>query len=145
MMPPSQPELPALRPEAVSAAALARPHVADRDHPERELDWRTYLAAVIRYKWLALGITLAGTAAGFVGALFVKPTYQAESAVWIETARRAQGDPSPIWAGQVMGNSGWIELVRSDLVLGYVVSTQRLYLRPKSTACLLYTSDAADE
>jgi capsular exopolysaccharide synthesis family protein len=133
-MNPNPPKLPVAFPESLSAGALARPHVGRGRHPESELDWHAYMAAVIRYKWLALGITLAGTAVGLVGALFVKPTYQAESAVWIETARRSQGDPSPIWAAQIMGNSGWVELVRSDLVLGYVVGTQRLFLRPNSPA-----------
>jgi len=102
--------------------------------PEHELDWRTYVAAVARHKWLVLSITLAGAVAGGFGALLVPPTYQAEATVWIETSRRAPGDPSPIWAGQLMGQSGWVELVRSDLVLGDVVSAERLYARPTSPA-----------
>lgn len=102
--------------------------------PPSEVDWRTYLAAVVRHKWLVLGITAAGTGAGVLAALFLAPTYQAEAAVWIESAPRSPRDPGPIWAAQLLGHSGWVELARSDVVLGHVVDDLRLFMHPRTPA-----------
>src|SRR5439155_1341089 len=38
-------------------------------------EWQRYLAAALRFKWVVLGVTLACTALGVLGALLVKPSY----------------------------------------------------------------------
>src|SRR2546422_5510679 len=45
-------------------------------------EWQRYLAAALRFKWVVLGVTLACTALGVLGALLVKPTYVARATVW---------------------------------------------------------------
>src|SRR5205823_10594935 len=42
-------------------------------------EWQRYLAAALRFKWVVLGVTLACTALGVLGALLVKPSYVARA------------------------------------------------------------------
>jgi uncharacterized protein involved in exopolysaccharide biosynthesis len=138
-------------PVPIPAARLPLPAPSGDRGPEAppaaEFDWRTYATAVMRYKWMVAAIALAGTAGGVAVALIVPPTYQAEATIWIESARRAPGDPGPIWAAQLLGQSGWMELARSEAVLRHVVFEQRLYTRAgsRNAAAALATMERSGE
>src|SRR2546422_4316276 len=47
--------------------------------------FRSYLAAALRFKWVVLGITVACTGLGVLGALIMKPTYVARATVWVRS------------------------------------------------------------
>ena len=102
------------------------------DDPEDDsFDWRRYLGAVVRHKW----IVAAGLALGLLGGLLVyqtmEPTYQVGSTVWIEGARGgAAGDADPIRPSQLLSQSGWVDLMRSFAVLDPVVNSLNLHVRP---------------
>src|SRR2546426_10434645 len=64
-------------------------------------EWQRYLAAALRFKWVVLGVTLACTALGVLGALLVKPTYVARATVWVQVPLRPARDEGPIWSGQL--------------------------------------------
>src|SRR2546425_6504513 len=83
-------------------------------HPTAE--WQRYLAAALRFKWVVLGVTLASTALGVLGALFVKPTYVARATVWVQVPIRPARDEGPIWSGQLPISSGWMDLLQSYAV-----------------------------
>ncbi len=115
-------------------------------------DWERAFSAVRNRKWLVAGVVLFGTAAGAVGARFLKPTYQARATVWLELrdpgARDRARDEGPIQSGQVLGTAtGWLDLLRSHVVLDSVVHRWRLYLKPKSAAdsAALATFTAVDD
>jgi polysaccharide biosynthesis transport protein len=100
-------------------------------------DWRRLLTTVRAYKWLVLGVTVVGTVAGVIGAGFLKPTYQARATVWIEIpdpgSRDRDREQGPIQTGQLIATAtGWLDLLRSHVVLDDVVARWRLYLKPKS-------------
>jgi len=99
-------------------------------------DWRRYLAAVGRFKWLVLAVTLAVTGLGAVVALRLEPTYVARATVWIQVPTRPNSprDEGPIWSGQLPISSGWRDLLQSNAVLGDVVRRLRLYLVPSQPA-----------
>ncbi len=97
-----------------------------------ELDWRAYWLAVRRHRWLVVGVTLGGTILGFAGTRLIPPTYQAQATVWVQAAQRGERDPGPIYSGQLLGNSGWDELLRSDVVLEAAAHSQQLYVKPKA-------------
>jgi len=101
--------------------------------PEWFSEWRRYWRSIRRHKWLVLGVTLLGTVAGVVLAIFVlKPSYAARATVWIQVpAARLGRDPGPIWSGQLPISSGWLDLLRTNIVLEDVVRRERLYLDPK--------------
>jgi polysaccharide biosynthesis transport protein len=100
-------------------------------HEEETTDWRQYVGAVLRNKWLvALGL-VAGIAVGFLLKQDQVPTYQVEATVWIETeGRGASGDAAPIRPSQLLGSAGWVDLMTSFTVLDPVVEDLKLFIQP---------------
>jgi succinoglycan biosynthesis transport protein ExoP len=123
MVPPSRPPVPTDWGAAESEAGV---------------DWRRVLSAVLRFKWLICGVTLLGTTAGFGVARFVRPQYGAQATIWIDATERerwGQGqDRGPIRQGQLLDPQAWVDLLKSYVVLDYVVRDQRLFVSPKSRA-----------
>jgi succinoglycan biosynthesis transport protein ExoP len=100
-------------------------------------DWHRVFAAIRTRKWFVLTVTLVGTLAGIVGSRVLKPTYQASATVWLEMPDpdARQRDAGPIASGQLLGSTvGWLDLLRSHVVLDDVVRQWRLYLAPKTRA-----------
>ncbi len=102
------------------------------------VDWRRVFSAVLRFKWLICGVTVLGTTAGFGVARFVRPQYGAQATIWIDATERdrwGQGqDRGPIRQGQLLDPQAWVDLLKSYVVLDYVVRDQRLFVSPKSRA-----------
>src|SRR5436309_9410938 len=123
------------------AAVPALPALRDRHaavrhtptEPEWLSEWRRYLRSSRRHKWLVLGVTLLGTVAGVALSMFaLEPSYAARATVWIQVPPARFGrDPGPIWSGQLPISSGWLDLLRTNIVLEDVVRRERLYLVPK--------------
>lgn len=100
-------------------------------------DWLRILNAVRAAKWLVIGITVAGTLAGVIGARRLKPSYEAHTTVWVELPdpRDQTRQEGPIQSGQLFETAtSWLDLLRSHVVLDEVVRDYRLYLLPKSAA-----------
>ncbi len=135
---PEQPQAPLPAPvnesaaQSVAVEPAGPPAWQQFQPPEEEgTDWRRYVAAVMRYKWLIVLATVLGLAGGLGAARFVKPEYVAQAAVWIETTQRGTGNQGPIQTGQLLENSGWVELLKSFVVLDPAVQELKLYLRLK--------------
>ncbi|HET6229399.1 MAG TPA: polysaccharide biosynthesis tyrosine autokinase [Longimicrobiaceae bacterium] len=88
------------------------------------------LGALMRRKWLVLGLTAAGIGAGVGAAGFVKPEYQVQGTVWIEGGDRDAANRGPIRGGELLQSFAWVELLKSYAILDPVVLDQRLYLDP---------------
>jgi len=100
-------------------------------------DWRRILTAIRSSKWLVIGITTVGTLAGVVASHFLKPSYEAHATVWVEIPdpREATRGQGPIQQGQLFDTpTGWLDLLRSHVVLDEVARDWRLYLDPKYAA-----------
>lgn len=93
------------------------------------IDFRRYLSALLRHKWLIVGLTIAGTAAGVVGSMFVKPIYETRAAVQLPSPGR-QFQQNPTGSAPLVDGLGWVELVRSFQVLDEVIRARRAYLLP---------------
>ncbi len=135
--------LPARRHEEASAPAAPAEWAygtAGQYAPEAEgLDWRRYVAALLRHKWSILGLTLLGAAAGAAVALGMTPMYNAEGRVWVEEPPR--GGRGPIEANQPLESYGWVELLKTNAVLEGVVRDRRLNVsvaQPADSAVLAY-------
>jgi capsular exopolysaccharide synthesis family protein len=100
---------------------------------EEKTDWRRYLTAVQRYKWLIALTTALGIAGGVMAGRFIEPVYVAQATIWIEVPQRGQS-AGPIQQGQLLQSYGWVDLLRSYVVLDEVVRSLRLYLRPETPA-----------
>src|SRR4051812_30551778 len=125
--------------DMVNEPALVPAHTRLAAAPAPMSDWARVFEAARRYKVLVASVSVVGVLAGLVVAKFLKPTYQAQATIWIQTAEgdhdRGRGDQGPIQSAQLLGTSGgWLDLIRSHVVLNDVVRSARLYLAPKSPA-----------
>lgn len=135
--PPEQPGRPGfeLAPRAGVPAPARRPPPADYGlEEEGGLDYRRLLAAVYRYKWLILVLTVVGTVAGVIYSRSMESEYVAQATIWIETSegRQQRADVGPIRSGELLAASAWVDLLRSFVVLDPVVREERLFLRPQN-------------
>src|SRR5512145_2365777 len=90
---------------------------AHPNEPLLRISWSRYLAALQRYKWLMVGIVLAGTAAGFAVTRMLPPVYQVHSTLWISTETREPESATPIRAGAKQRETSWPELLTSFAIL----------------------------
>ena len=104
-------------------------------------DFGRYLAAVLRYRWMVILLTVLGTAGGIAVSRIVHPKYQAQATIWIQESGRpdaSQANQGPIQPDQLLQSAGWVDLLRSYVVLDEVVRRMRLYVTPKHPADTLY-------
>ncbi|HYK81874.1 MAG TPA: Wzz/FepE/Etk N-terminal domain-containing protein, partial [Gemmatimonadales bacterium] len=104
------------------------------EDPNPPPDWWRYVAAVRRFKWLVLGVTVGATALAVVGTLFLKPSYAAQATLWIQVPAHQPREAGPIWQAQLPISTGWMDLLQSYAVLDDAVRSQRLYLHAKVPA-----------
>jgi capsular exopolysaccharide synthesis family protein len=97
---------------------------------EGGIDLRRYLAALLRYRWWLVLAIIVGLAAGVGASTLVKPQYMAQATIWVELPPRGETSPGPIQPGRLLETTGWIDLLRSYLVMDHVVTELRLYLEP---------------
>jgi hypothetical protein len=89
---------------------------------------RRVMAAMWRYKWLALLIILVGAVSGVVASRkLIETRYVVNSTLWVETSTIRDG---PIRTSQLIEDAGWIQLLQSFTVLHPVVEKLRLYVEP---------------
>ena len=98
--------------------------------PPEMNDWQRYATAVLRHKWLVLGITLLGTVVGIIATRFLDPRYTAKTILWVETA---VGRDRGVQSAELLDSRGWVELVTSNAVLDTVVRERRLFLHPQAS------------
>src|SRR5207247_6021079 len=138
-------------PQRVDPAMLGAPRPWAEDvattSPDAGLDWRRIAQVVTRFKWLVLGSTSAGGAAGFAATKVMKPIYATQVTVFIDQPDpRGNDRGGPIRSGQVLDPQSWIDLLRSYAVLDRVARDQRLYLQvPKGPDPALRTLNVADQ
>lgn len=87
------------------------------------------IAALKRYKWLALGIVVLATLGGLVSTRFLKPDYEVRATIWI--ASMAPSNNGPIRDRELLNPGAWTELLNSFKIADAVVRELALYVRPK--------------
>lgn len=115
---------------AQRASVPAVPSETVRYEPDHAsgADWRRIGAALLRFKWIVIGVTLLGTLAGLAVRRVVVPAYAARATLWVDIPDARAPDRGPIQTSQLVGSTGWVGLLESHLVLGAVVRDLRLYL-----------------
>lgn len=104
------------------------------EEEEGGIDLRRYIAALLRHKWLIVGLGAVGLAAGAALTQVVKPVYEVQATIQIDLINQSAAAQSPIRAEQLLQNRGWLELMRSFRVLDEVVRRRQLYLEVPSEA-----------
>jgi tyrosine-protein kinase Etk/Wzc len=101
------------------------------------LDWRRYLAALWRFKWLILLIVALGTGAGVFITRRIAPEYWAQTTIWIQSAEGRRGT-GPIEAPELLQSYAWVELLKSYLVMDSVALAERLYLSRQASDAAVF-------
>lgn len=99
------------------------------------VDLRRAIGAILRYRWWILVTIVIGTAAGAGIGAYLPAEYEARATIWVEvTAPGESQQQGPIRVGQLLHATGWIDLLRSYIVLDHVVQDLKLYLQPAEAA-----------
>jgi succinoglycan biosynthesis transport protein ExoP len=106
-----------------------------------------YLAAINRFKWLVLVLTLAGLGGGFFATRFLNPEYAVQATILLEQGTRVEGqNRGPIQAQELLEASGWQDLVRSYAIADPVVTELGLFVTPaQESDSLLFRSFRVDQ
>ena len=83
------------------------------------IPWARYFDVVKRHVVLIVALTVVGSAVGFVAAMRVKPAYEAQTTIWVNTASGQQA--GPIRAQTLLPTASWVELLRSYAIVEDVV------------------------
>jgi succinoglycan biosynthesis transport protein ExoP len=123
----SVPALP-LTPERLAYPA---PQAFEEEQPA---NYRRYIAAVLRYRWLLVLGGILGLGLGYGLKRLRKPQYQAQATIWLQSSTQQPGAQSqgPIQQAQLFGTTAWTDLLRSYVVLDEVVRRMHLFLQPQS-------------
>jgi capsular exopolysaccharide synthesis family protein len=117
--------------------------------PDGTANWRRYIAALRRYKWLLVVAPALGTAGGAVAGRVVRPEYLAQATIWVEAGGRVTGgmdrEPGPIRTSGLLESQGWMDLLKSYVVLDHAVGTLRLYLHHAAEDSTLFRGFALRE
>jgi polysaccharide biosynthesis transport protein len=95
--------------------------------------FRRYIAALKRFWWLIISLTILGTAGGVFATQFIHPTYEAQGMLWIADVVTQGGGPNPVKNSNLLPNGSWVELFRNFSVVDSVVAKQQLWYRPATT------------
>lgn len=91
------------------------------------------LAALRRYKWLALGVIGLSIVAAFIAPRFVKPVYSVRATIWVSAETPNADRGGPIRSGGLLASEAWTELLRSYRIADAVVRKLGLYLTVKKS------------
>jgi len=84
-----------------------------REFEDEGVDWSRYLAAVARYRWLAVLGLVFGLAAAAGVWRFVSPQYVVQGSLWVQSDDGGAMDPrGPISEEGLLSSTGWIDLLR---------------------------------
>ena len=83
-------------------------------------------AAIRRYKWLVVAISVVGAIGSVAATRFITPQYQSSATIYIQS--KADSRTGPIQADQLLGTGSWVQLIRSYAVVDPVVRRMRLFL-----------------
>jgi len=116
------------QPQQLPAMAQPIANLEAPNEPDSSVPWGRYLAALKRYKWFILGITILGTAAAVVASRFIQPQYTVTATVWIQSP----SDRAGVQPGGLLSSFAWKELLVTNVVLDSVALKLRLYLIPEA-------------
>jgi tyrosine-protein kinase Etk/Wzc len=89
------------------------------------------VGALLRYKWLTVGLMVAGAILGAIATRFVEPTYEARAKIWIMSANPTKEPTGPIRAEELLPQTSWVELFQSFAIMDSVVAKRGLAATPE--------------
>lgn len=86
------------------------------------------MQALKRFKWLILGLTVAGLVGGVMATRYISPSYSVGATIWIETPGGGPDRGGPIQGDRLLRARAYVDLLRTYSVLDPVVRERKLYL-----------------
>jgi tyrosine-protein kinase Etk/Wzc len=115
---------------ARASLAQAGPQFGPPEEPGT--DWRRYWEAINRYRWAVALMAVVGLGAGIGASRLMKPSYMAQATIWVQGgSREGVRDRGPIRPDLLLVAAGWVDLMRSYVVLDEVVRQMHLYVQPE--------------
>ncbi|MFL5574186.1 MAG: GumC family protein [Gemmatimonadaceae bacterium] len=105
------------------------------------IPWLRYVDVLKRHVPLIIGLTVGGSALGFIMARRIAPLYDVQATVWINTEKTANTQTGPIRVQQQVPSTSWVELARSFALVDPIV--RRLHLNvfyPQHSDSVLFRS-----
>ena len=93
-------------------------------------------AAIRRYKWVVMSMTLVGTFGGVIATRLIKPQYEAFATVFLSGDVKKDG--GPLRQKELISQEGWIELLNSFEVTDQVVRRIGLFVEAGSPKDSVY-------
>jgi succinoglycan biosynthesis transport protein ExoP len=90
------------------------------------IQWSRYIDAIRRHSLLIVLIALVGSLAGLYAARRVRPLYEANATIWINTPPRGADLTGPIRQPQLLASTSWVELLRSFAIVDPIVRDLKL-------------------
>lgn len=132
---PDSSQYPLMVPDVASPGAAyhapAAPSIA-ADVDDEGVPWSRYADALKRHWLLVVAMTVLGSSAGVIATRLVKPLYDAQATVWINSGGSQQA--GPIRAQQLLPSTSWAELLRSFAIVDPVVRQLHLNVEPANPA-----------
>jgi polysaccharide biosynthesis transport protein len=94
------------------------------------------MGAIVRYKWLTIGLVVVGAILGALATKFVQRTYPVRAKVWIMSPKPTGGPAvtGPIRAEELLPQTSWAELFQSFAIMDSVVAKRGLAATPEIPA-----------
>ena len=89
------------------------------------------VGAILRYKWLTVGLMVLGAILGAVATRFVEPRFEARAKIWIMSANPTKEPTGPIRAEELLPTTSWVELFQSFAIMDSVVAKRGLAATPE--------------
>ncbi|MES2177433.1 MAG: polysaccharide biosynthesis tyrosine autokinase [Gemmatimonadota bacterium] len=104
------------------------PTIAPRSFLERPL------AALRRYKWLALALFLLALTGGIVALRYIRAEYEVRATISIQSETPMQDRSGPMRSRELLNSGAWVELLKSYRISDAVVRKLALYVKADKDA-----------
>ncbi|MDQ3696780.1 MAG: polysaccharide biosynthesis tyrosine autokinase [Gemmatimonadota bacterium] len=92
-------------------------------------------AAIGRYKWLIVGLTVVGVASGYGFTRFLTPQYTASATVIMGVGGRGSATAGgPVPGDPIVAGPNWMGVLMSRSSLGAIVASRKLFVKPTQQA-----------
>ena len=125
------PQLPA---PAGAAEWIGKPPNLNGSGESEGIPWSRYIDAIKRHALMILAVVIAGSILGLFAARRVRPVYEAEATVLINTAPDGAPLTGPIRQQQLLTSVSWLELLRSFAIVDPIVRDLKLNVSYKQPA-----------
>jgi polysaccharide biosynthesis transport protein len=121
----------------IAGAQIPRPAPWAPEPPEDNSEGtpqiQRIVGAIVRYKWLTIGLAILGAVFGMIATRFVEPTFEARAKVWIMSPKPTNGPQptGPIRAEELLPQTSWAELFQSFAIMDSVVAKRGLAATPE--------------